>query len=150
MIAAPVEQVFAFHEREDALQLLSPAFPPVRLVSRTGGIEKGARVELSVGPLQWIACHTDYQKNRLFVDQQTRGPFKQWVHRHIFEAVGDQTRLTDHIEYQLPGGWFVNALFGWAVKPGLIQMFQHRHRVTKRLCEQGHASHAATLPSINA
>ena len=33
-------------EREDALALLTPPFPPVRLVRRTGGIRKGARVEL--------------------------------------------------------------------------------------------------------
>jgi len=44
LIKAPVEVVFAFHEREDALPLLSPRFPPMTVVSRTGGIRAGARV----------------------------------------------------------------------------------------------------------
>ena len=44
VVQAPVEQVFAFHEREDTLPGLSPPFPPMRVVRRTGGIRTGARV----------------------------------------------------------------------------------------------------------
>ena len=62
----PVEQVFAFHEREDTLPRLSPPFPPMRVVSRTGGIRTGARVELRIGPVRWLALHTDYRVNALF------------------------------------------------------------------------------------
>jgi ligand-binding SRPBCC domain-containing protein len=136
VIEAPVESVFAFHEREDALPLLTPPFPPVRLVARSGGIEKGARVELRVMGARWVALHTAYERNRLFVDEQTEGPFAKWVHRHEFEDLGGKTRLTDRVEYELPGGGLVNALFGWAALPGLHQMFGHRHKVTKRLCER--------------
>ena len=137
LIDAPVEVVFGFHEREDALALLTPSFPPVRVLARTGGIKSGARVELRVGFFRWIAHHTAYEKNRLFEDRQIRGPFAKWIHRHEFESAGPkQTRLTDRIEYELPGGSIVNALFGWVVIPGLRQMFAHRHRVTKALCER--------------
>ena len=137
LIDAPVEKVFAFHEREDALALLTPAFPPVRVVRKSGGIEPGGRVELRVGPFRWLALHTDYEKNRLFVDEQVEGPMAVWKHRHEFEPVGSwETRLTDRVEYRLPGGFLVNALFGWTVRPGLSRMFAHRHKVTKQICEQ--------------
>lgn len=135
LIDAPVEKVFAFHEREDALPLLTPAFPPVRMVSRSGGIRTGARVELRVMGMRWLAAHTAYEKNRLFVDEQVEGPFARWVHRHEFEAVGTKTRLTDRLEYELPGGKIVNALFAWTMLPGLMQMFAHRHKATRRFCE---------------
>ncbi len=134
LIDAPVRVVFGFHEREDALALLTPAFPPVRMLSRTAGIEAGSRVELRVGFFSWVALHTAYVKDRLFVDEQTQGPFAKWVHRHEFENVGGKTRLTDSVEYQLPGGNFINVLFGWIVKLGLNRMFTHRHRVTKQMC----------------
>jgi ligand-binding SRPBCC domain-containing protein len=39
-----VETVFDFHEREDALRLLSPQFPPVRVIRKIGGIKMVARV----------------------------------------------------------------------------------------------------------
>lgn len=135
LIDAPVGAVFGFHERPDALALLTPAFPPVRVIGKTGGIEVGSRVELRVGFFSWVALHTLYEKNRLFVDEQIQGPFAKWIHRHEFEDVDGKTRLTDRVEYQLPGGPIVNVLFGRMVKPGLNRMFKHRHRVTKQLCE---------------
>jgi len=139
VIEAPVEAVFAFHERPDALQLLSPAFPPVRVIRKTGGLEPGSRVELRIGPFHWVALHTAYEKNRFFEDRQVSGPFTQWIHRHEFEAVGNATHLTDRIQYRLPGGTWANRLFGWAVDLGLRQMFHHRHQVTKHCCGQASA-----------
>jgi ligand-binding SRPBCC domain-containing protein len=129
---APVESVFAFHEREDALALLSPAFPPVTVISRTGGIQTGARVVLRIGPITWIAAHTAYERNRLFVDEQVSGPFARWVHRHEFTNEQGRCRLTDRVSFDLPGGRIVNAVFGWAVALGLRPMFQHRHAVTRK------------------
>lgn len=132
-LAASVDVVFGFHERPDAFALLSPPFPPVRVVRRTGdGIAPGTRIELNVGGLTWVALHTVYEKNRLFVDEIVKGPFAKWIHRHEFEPVGDKTLLTDRIEFELPGGRLVNFLFAWIVKLGLRNMFSYRHRATRR------------------
>jgi len=138
VIDAPVETVFRFHEQEDALSLLTPKFPPVRIIGRTGGINVGATVTLRVLFFRWVARHTVYERNRLFVDEQIEGPFAKWIHRHEFEGFGTRTRLTDRIEYELPGGTLVNGLLGWAVVPGLASMFAHRHSVTKSVCEGTH------------
>lgn len=136
LIDAPVPAVFRFHEREDALSLLSPPLPPVRVVSRTGGITVGARVELRVGGLiRWVAVHTAFERDRLFVDEQAEGPFRRWTHRHEFEAEGDRTRLTDRVTYELPGGPVINFLAPVLVTPGLALMFRYRHRMTRRHCE---------------
>jgi ligand-binding SRPBCC domain-containing protein len=136
IIDAPVGVVFGFHEREDALSMLSPAFPPVRMIGRTAGIQPGSRVELRVGFFSWIALHTAYEKDRLFVDEQIEGPFAKWIHRHEFEDADGKTRLTDRVEFHLPGGLLINTLFGWIVKLGLKHMFNHRQRVTKQVCEK--------------
>lgn len=136
VVHAPVEEVFAFHERDDALPRLSPPFPPVRVVSRQGGIRPGARVDLRIGPIRWLALHTAYEPNRLFVDEQIAGPFASWVHRHEFEAVDARTtRLTDRVAFALPGGPIVNALLGRVVALSLVPMFRYRHRATKAACE---------------
>lgn len=136
VIDAPVADVFAFHERDDALPLLSPAFPPVRVVGKSGGIEAGGRVELRVaGLIKWVALHVEYDRNRLFVDEQVEGPFRKWRHFHEFESIGARTRLRDRVEYELPGGAWMNTLAAWLVTAGLNQMFRHRHRVTRHYCE---------------
>jgi ligand-binding SRPBCC domain-containing protein len=136
VIHAPVERVFAFHERADALDLLSPAFPRVRVLSRTGGLLPGARVELQIGPFRWVAVHTAYERNRLFVDEQVEGPFARWIHRHEFENTAGGTRLTDRVDYRLRGGAVFQRLFGWAVTFGLERMFAQRHAVTRRQCHE--------------
>jgi ligand-binding SRPBCC domain-containing protein len=136
VVDAPVEIVFGFHEREDALQLLSPAFPAVRVIRRQGGIETGSRVELKIGPFDWVALHSAYQENQFFEDQQISGPFAKWIHRHEFEPVGHATLLTDRVEYRLPGGVWINHFFGWAIQLALCQMFRHRHKITKQYCEK--------------
>ena len=138
VVQAPVATVFAFHEREDALARLSPPFPPLRVVSRSGGIRPGARVELRIGPVRWLALHTDYCVNEFFVDEQIAGPFASWVHRHEFDPLGPHvTRLTDRVTFQLPGGPIVNALFGPVAAWSLVPMFRFRHRATKAACEGG-------------
>jgi ligand-binding SRPBCC domain-containing protein len=136
LIDAPVAEVFAFHERPDALALLTPAFPPVRVVQQSGGIAAGARVVLRVGRvIPWVALHTAYEKDRLFVDEQVRGPFARWVHRHEFDDIGGRTRLTDRVTFELPGGSLLNRLAAPLVRLGLTRMFAHRHAATRRMCE---------------
>jgi ligand-binding SRPBCC domain-containing protein len=135
-IDAPVAEVFAFHERPDAFALLSPKFPPVRKAGGGSGIQPGTRVELRIAGVRWSALHTAYEKDRLFVDEQVRGPFAKWIHRHEFEAMGSQSRLTDRIDYRLPGGALADILFGWLLQLGLRRMFAHRHRVTREFCEK--------------
>jgi ligand-binding SRPBCC domain-containing protein len=135
-IQAPVERVFAFHERADALDLLSPAFPRVRVLSRTGGLQPGARVDLRIGPFRWVAVHTAYERNRLFVDEQVEGPFARWIHRHEFEEAAGGTRLTDRVDYRLRGGVLFERLFGWAVTFALGRMFAQRHAGTRRHCHE--------------
>ncbi len=139
VIDAPLEVVWNFHERPDILQLLTPPWQPMQVVRREGGLDVGAITEfrLFVGllPLTWLARHTEYDKYRLFTDEQISGPFESWVHRHQFASEGGKTRLTDAITYSMPGGGTVEFISGWLIQTQLEAMFRYRHYVTKRECE---------------
>ena len=139
LIDAPVETVWQFHERPDILQLLTPPWQPVTIVRREGGLGVGAisefRLSLAGIPIKWIATHIKCEPNRLFVDKQTEGPMESWVHRHLFEAENDKTRLTDAIAYEIPGGWLAEFVLGWWVNARLKDMFRYRHQITKTNCE---------------
>jgi ligand-binding SRPBCC domain-containing protein len=149
-IDAPVERVFAFHERPDALELLSPADLRPDILRRTGGIEVGATVELRVpfGPLKlrWIAHHIGYEKNRLFIDEQREGPFAAWVHAHVFTAEGGGTRLTDSIEFAMRGGAVVERIAGWLIRRKLRGYFEYRHAITRQLCESTESGRVRLSP----
>ena len=126
-IEAPAEEVFRWHARPGAFERLTPPWAPVKVVDRTGGIENGARVVLSipVGPMRvrWVAEHRDCVEGRQFRDVQVEGPFARWEHTHCFEPDGpDASVLEDHIEYALPfgpagaliGGPFVRGITSFA------------------------------------
>jgi uncharacterized protein len=135
-IAGPVEKVFHWHELPGAFEKLVPPGEPVRLLSHTGGIRDGARVELAIGPwpfrLRWSAEHSGYIKNRQFRDVQVRGPFARWEHTHIFEADGPNAcYLEDRVEYALPLGFLGRWLLGSFVERKLESLFAYRHRVTR-------------------
>lgn len=136
VINAPVEKVWQFHEREDILQILTPPWQPVKVIRREGGLKVGATSEfvLKLGFLSipWIARHTQYEQYKSFTDEQIKGPMVSWTHYHLFEKDGLNTRLTDKIEYEIPGGWLTEICLGWWVNSLLHEMFAYRHQVTQK------------------
>jgi ligand-binding SRPBCC domain-containing protein len=136
VIAASVEEVFAFHERPDALALLQPPWEQAQVLVPPRSLEVGTVVELrtKLGPL-WIdivAEHVAYEKNRSFEDVMTRGPFAKWHHKHLFYPDADGCRLRDEIEYEPPLGPLGRLAAPVAVIPRLRRMFDYRHEVTRR------------------
>ena len=128
-------EAFAWHERPGALQRLLPPWENIRVARASQGIKDGSQVEfihhLGPLPLRWIAEHRDYHHGHSFRDIQLHGPFTRWEHLHQFESQGtNQTLLTDHVEFQLPGG-AIGSRLGHRLVDNLLQrMFHFRHRRT--------------------
>jgi ligand-binding SRPBCC domain-containing protein len=139
-IKAPVENVFTFHLDPANLERVSPPGSQTRVVSvSVTPLRVGARVtvrSVQMGmPVTLEAEIIALEENRMFEDQQVRGPFKSWRHRHLFEPIPDGTRLTDEVEFEVPGG-----LAGRLVGQGMVmaqmeKAFAHRQEQTKRLLE---------------
>lgn len=135
-LPASAEVVFDWHARRGAFERLTPPWEPVKMLSHTGGIEDGARIEIQVriGPIRkrWIAEHRGYVAGRQFQDVQLGGPFAQFEHTHRITPLTDRTCvLDDHIEYALPLGT-VGRVFGARyVRGKLARMFRYRHDITR-------------------
>ena len=106
LINASAERVFAFHERPDALRLLTPPWEKTRIIESASISELGSRtiIETKVGPIKirWVARHTKYEPPHLFEDIQIKGPFRSWRHRHKIESSDNGARLRDEITYEPP------------------------------------------------
>jgi ligand-binding SRPBCC domain-containing protein len=139
-IASPPSTVFAFHESPDALERLIPPWERVEVVEAPRSLRPGSRAVLrtKIGPfrLDWIAEHTEYDRDRLFVDRQVKGPFSFWRHRHGFADDGEHgTILRDEIEYRPPFGAIGELVASRYIRSRLQRMFDYRHEVTRRACE---------------
>lgn len=139
-ILATPEKVFAFHEQENALKLLLPPWETVEVIQAAKISQVGSRaiVETTVlGPIKtrWIAEHTRYEPPRFFEDIQIKGPFRSWRHRHIIKPDANGAILRDEIEYEPPLGPLGKIFAPLLVEPRLRKLFDYRHEVTKRACE---------------
>jgi ligand-binding SRPBCC domain-containing protein len=139
-IAASAAEVYAWHALPGALEWLTPPWEHVKVIEKSGGIEKGARVVLLMGqwPFQrrWVAEHQDFEAGHYFSDQQVSGPFAYWKHTHSFEPDGpDACTLEDRVEYAPPFGIFGKWFGGWYVRRKLEKLFAYRHAVTIRELE---------------
>lgn len=136
VLPAPVEEAFAWHSRPGAFsRLVSPA-ARFREISHAGGIEDGAEnvFDIRVGPIwrRWVASHDGYVENRRFRDTQVSGPLPSWTHTHLFAPIGDGScRMTDDVEYEMPGGPLGRIASSVAERLMLEPMFRFRHARTR-------------------
>ncbi len=138
------EALWRFHNSTDALTRITPPGTKVRLLDPPTQLFAGVVFTLIVSqppiylPLRWRCEFTHYEPPSRFVDRQVpgNGPFALWEHEHRFEALGpNRSRLVDTITYTPPLGplgRLADALF---IRRQLIQMFAHRHRLTKEALE---------------
>jgi ligand-binding SRPBCC domain-containing protein len=139
VIRTTPQQLFAFHELPDAFLRLLPRGEKIRVIQSAPSLNTGSRtiVDIRIG-FVWVtfeSLHTAYDPPHSFEDEQVRGPFRSWRHRHIVEPHPDGAMLIDDIEYTPPFGLLGRALDGILIKPRLRKVFAFRHRVTREYCE---------------
>jgi ligand-binding SRPBCC domain-containing protein len=136
------EKLFAFHEHPDTLARLMPPWEKSRVIESAPNLRIGSRaiVDAHIAPgisIRWESLHTAYDPPRSFEDQQVRGPFRSWHHRHIIEPHPDGAMLIDDIEYDPPLG-ILGRVFGkFIIDRRLRHLFAYRHAVTRKYCEAG-------------
>lgn len=139
IIRTTPEQLFAFHELPDVFLRLLPPGEKIRIRQIAPSLHAGSRtiVDVRIGLVyvRFESLHTAYDPPHSFEDQQVRGPFKSWRHRHIIEPHPDGAVLIDDIEYTPPLGILGRVFAGIVIEPRLRRVFAFRHRLTREYCE---------------
>jgi len=153
----PVELVFAFFANPANLPHLMPPVletriedariqpPPPRPLHpdpsrrfRSVAAGEGSEILVSFYPVRWfprraswMARITEFEWNSHFCDEQVRGPFARFRHRHgIRTELRDRaegTLVTDEIEYELPAG-ILGGLGGGLVRGKMAAAFAFRQK----------------------
>ena len=63
------------------------------------------RLKIHGVPVAWRTQITEWDPPRFFVDTQRRGPYKAWLHRHMFVAQDNGTLCLDDVDSSPPVGW---------------------------------------------
>jgi ligand-binding SRPBCC domain-containing protein len=153
----PVELVFAFFANPSNLPHLMPPKqkvriedlrlqpPPARPVAadpsrrfRSIAAGQASEILISFRPARWIpqrvswlARIVEFEWNSHFVDEQVRGPFKSFRHRHGVLAKArdgvEGTEVSDAIEYAVPGA-ALGRLAEGLVRAQMEQAFAFRQK----------------------
>jgi hypothetical protein len=143
-LAAPRPAVFAFFERPENLRRITPSALGFRILTPSP-IPMGVgrlidyRIRLLGLPVGWRTLISTYDPPRQFVDEQIRGPYAFWHHRHRFEVGEAGTRVIDEVRYAMPLAGLGRLVHGLWVRPYLRRVFEFRGQVIARLFAQGNA-----------
>ena len=136
----PIDRVFGFFESPGNLALITPRW--LRFEIRTSGgihMKRGLNIDYTIRwlglPLGWTSRITEYDPPRLFVDEQVRGPYRSWHHRHDFFPDGQGTIISDCVAYSLPLGVLGRVAHALTVKWQLLAIFRFRQRAVAKLLE---------------
>lgn len=131
-----VEKLFRYHERPGVLRRLTPPWVNAEVLREPENIHAGSSAVIRLKKigvkLDWVARHTEYEKNSFFKDAQLKGPFRFWQHNHYFKDISPgSSKLTDFVEYDLPLSGLLDIAAGRLVRKELERMFRYRHSVIK-------------------
>ena len=66
IVEAPLEQVFAWHERPGVLRRLAPPWQPIRVIEEAASLRDGKAILRLPGGVRWVAQHSGYDPPHRF------------------------------------------------------------------------------------
>ncbi len=128
------ETLFPFFADAANLETITPPWLNFKILTPEKiEMQEGALIEYKLAihgvAVRWRTRISFWQPPRCFVDEQLRGPYRKWVHRHTFEACDGGTRVRDRVEYAVP---FDFAVHRWFVRPDIEKIFRYRSEQLQR------------------
>lgn len=106
----PRERVFPFFADAGNLARITPAEMGFEIISpQPVAMQAGALIDYRIrvwgAPLRWRTIISRWEPPWEFTDEQLRGPYAQWIHRHRFTDTPDGgTLMEDEVRFKLPFG----------------------------------------------
>lgn len=111
----PPTELFPFFAGAANLETLTPPWLNFKIVTPTPilmheGTLIDYRLRVRGVPMRWRTRINVWQPPHRFVDEQIRGPYRQWIHEHTFEPRDGGTLARDVVKYAAPFDFLVHRL----------------------------------------
>lgn len=143
-LPAERDYLFDFFSRAENLQLVTPGWLNFRVLTPLPvEMKLGAlfdyRIRLYGVSLTWRTKITAWEPPHRFEDTQLAGPYRVWVHEHLFEPENGGTRMTDRVRYRSRGGPLEPLVDSLFVRSRLEKIFAFREEAFRQLFTQQQA-----------
>ena len=129
--------LFPFFANAENLERITPPAMGFRILTPLPiAMREGALIDYQLRlhglPLRWRTRISLWNPPEVFVDEQLRGPYAEWIHSHRFADDGDYTRMEDRVRFRLPFG-ALGTIALPVVRRQLRTIFTYRRDVLKTL-----------------
>lgn len=140
-IDRPLDDIYEFFERPENLATITPPSLDFQLLTPLPiAMQQGRIIDYTIRflgvRLRWRSIISVHQPPDCFVDEQLKGPYSFWFHRHRFNREKGGTRIIDEVSYALPV-WIPSMLSAiihrQLVRPELEKIFDYRRDQFSRL-----------------
>jgi ligand-binding SRPBCC domain-containing protein len=130
----PPTRLFDFFADATNLDALTPPWLDFHIVTPTPiQLKAGALIDYRLRvhglPIRWRTRINLWQPPYRFVDEQIRGPYRRWIHEHIFEEQNGGTLARDVVSYAVPLDFMLHRLW---VRPDVEKMFAFRSQELRK------------------
>ncbi len=133
-LSRPPQEVFPFFAAAANLQAITPPWLRFEVLTPPTVMQEGTLIDYRLRvhgfPLRWRTRITAWEPPHRFVDEQLRGPYRQWIHEHTFEARDGGTLVRDHVRYAVLFDFLVHR---WLVRPDVRKIFAFRAAALREL-----------------
>jgi ligand-binding SRPBCC domain-containing protein len=142
-LPVPRADVFAFFAEAHNLERITPPALRFHITSPSPvTIEQDALIEYTMRlhgvHFGWLTKITRWDPPHEFVDEQLKGPYKLWVHRHTFEERDGTTIINDEVRYRLPL-WPFGEIVHPIIRRQLNSIFAYRQQAVARYFAEEYA-----------
>ena len=133
-----LDKVFNFFSDEKNLEKITPPHLNFKVLKKsTDQIQSGTLIDYKLKlhgfPLSWQSKINEFNEQKSFVDEQVKGPYDKWVHRHEFVPLDNGTLMSDRVVYKVPLGFLGRIFAGAFVRRDLKTIFNYRKKVISEL-----------------
>lgn len=137
-LPVPPDRLFPFFMQPDNLgRIMGDAMQVEVLETTHSPLQAGAVIRYRFRqfglPLYWTSRIAECVPDDYFVDEQERGPFKRWRHKHRLVAERGGVRVIDEVEIEPPLGWLGRLAWPLFIRPALRRTFSQRKSAMERL-----------------
>ena len=143
LVKSDINVVWDYFSSPDNLNEMTPTNMGFRIITQkpipkmflNQEIEYKVRPVLNI-PLYWKTKITEVKPKEHFVDEQMKGPYSLWRHKHTFIPKGGHIEMHDRVDYALPFGILGSVAHSIYVNARLKEIFDYRATIVDKVFNQ--------------